>query len=200
VTEARFALLVSFAAFAVSFLAFYYQYLRTYHHLSAAILKWNYSESTLSVSVAFVNYGNKDEIVLDSRPIVAADKNKPEWQTKSTDASADWLVGVGKDSFVIPAGAVIVKRVEIDIADKDLPFVEINEPQKAKKTDVGVRFLYLGRNAEVMEKVAFFASIKAAPLPNGLASGGDATGYVHSRTNPLSFELLKYSDWPGRPW
>jgi hypothetical protein len=190
---AQWALIISLLALVLSGSGFYYQYLRGYHHLSVAILQWTYDDDDLSVSLAFVNYGNKDEVVLNARPIVAADKSKPQWET--TRVERDWLWGAGEDSFIIPAGAVVVKRVDLKIAGAKLPSVESNDVPKDRQTDVGLLIFYLGRNAEFLQKTEFFAHLRIITTHPEMFGGG--FGFARSRIDPRSFDLLKYNQrWP----
>jgi hypothetical protein len=194
-SEARVGLVLAGVALIISLLTagvpFYYQFLRAKHQLRVAIVKWGYADSKLSVAAAFINQGNKDEILLNVKPIVSADKAKLEWQT--TIEEIDWLRGVGNESFIIPAGAVVIRRTEVQISDANLPFLEVDDKgRKAKKTDVGIHILYLARDAEVVDKTFYFASIRTVAFPKELSTESGAAGHVHSRTEPRTMDLLKY--------
>jgi hypothetical protein len=170
----------------------YYQYLRVTHHVDVIALKFSYEQENLAVSVAFVNRGNKDEVIADIHAIVSADRTKGSWNSQIHED--DWSsLRVGANSFLVPAGAVVVRRAEITIAPANLPFREEAGPPLSngpdKVTDVGIHVLYLGREG-LEEKTFFFGRVFDRPAPKEWSEQMRG-GYVHSRIDPKLLELLR---------
>src|SRR5919108_518251 len=121
-SEGRLGLILAFLSLLVSSLAFslpfYYEFLRERHDLRLSMLGYNYNRGFITVSVAFLNRGTGDEVILDWSPIAGETTDTTHYTTKGR---GDLLNPYGDAQFVIHRGDAVVKRMEWPIKQDDLP-------------------------------------------------------------------------------